>query len=91
VKSLLLALINLYWVCIPESKRRKCLFKTSCSNYVYTVTKTEGFFSGIKALRFRVKNCNPNYSIISIDGEKILVTKTNQILKKEELNNNILI
>tara|TARA_R110002033_G_scaffold167528_1_gene206739 strand:- start:16886 stop:17140 length:255 start_codon:yes stop_codon:yes gene_type:complete len=80
----------MYWLLIPEHKRRKCLFKKSCSNYVYDKTKSEGFISGLKALRFRIDNCNPNYSIMELDKEIVLITKMNNIINKKEINQSIL-
>lgn len=80
----------MYWLLTPKSKRRKCLFNKSCSNYVFEKTISEGLFSGLKALKFRINNCNPNYSIIELNGEQVLVSKTHQIFKEEELRNSIL-
>ncbi|MBN4047344.1 membrane protein insertion efficiency factor YidD [bacterium AH-315-P13] len=90
MKYLLLIIIKCYWLVIPKSKRRKCLFKISCSNYVYKKTKTEGVISGLNALKFRIKNCNPNYNIIEINGEKVLVTKRNKNFKENEIDISIL-
>jgi len=90
MKILFLMIIKSYWLLIPESKRRKCLFKKSCSNYVYEMTRKKGLISGLKALRFRVQNCNPDYSIIQLEEELILVTKTNVVLREEDLNTSIL-
>lgn len=80
----------MYWLLVPKHKRRKCLFKKSCSNYVYDITKSEGFISGLKALRFRMCNCNPYHSIMELDGQNILITKTNETLQEHEINPSIL-
>ncbi len=90
MKIFLLAIIKLYWFLIPKQKRRKCLFKTSCSNYVYEKTKHEGLISGLRALKFRINNCNSNYMIIEIHGEKVLITRANNLIKKELINKAIL-
>ncbi|ARV08190.1 hypothetical protein BTO05_00495 [Winogradskyella sp. PC-19] len=90
MKVFLLIVIKLYWYLIPKNRRRKCLFKKSCSNYVYETTKSEGLFSGLKALKFRVKNCNPHYSIMELDGEKVLITKSNKIFKENFINQSII-
>ena len=66
------------------------MFKISCSNYVYEKTKNESLISGLKALKFRIKNCNPNYSVIELNGEQILISKTNIVFKENELNKSIL-
>lgn len=91
MKAFLLIIIKIYWILIPKSKRRKCLFKKSCSNYVYEKAKTEGLISGIKAFKFRIKNCNSNYNFININGEKVLISATLQVFKESELNKSILL
>ncbi len=90
MKVFLLLIIKLYWFLIPKSNRRKCLFKTSCSNYVYEETKTKGLFSGMRALKFRVQNCNSNYSLMELNGRQVLITKTYQVFKEEEISKSIL-
>jgi len=90
VKNILLIIIKLYWKYIPESKRKKCLFKKSCSNYVFEKTKKEGLISGVKALKFRIKNCNSNYNIININNESLLITSTNKIFKEQEISKSII-
>jgi putative component of membrane protein insertase Oxa1/YidC/SpoIIIJ protein YidD len=80
----------MYWLILPKSKRRRCLFKKSCSNYVYEATMEKGLFHGVKALRFRIKNCNPDYNIIDIGKEKMLITKTHQAFKEKEISSFLL-
>lgn len=72
MRFFLLLLIQFYWMSIPKSKRRRCLFKKSCSHYVFDVTKDQGFFKGLKALSFRYKNCRPGYYILK--EEHILIS-----------------
>jgi len=90
MKIFLLLVIKIYWVLIPKSKRRRCLFKTTCSNYVYNKTKSKGLISGIKALRFRIENCNTNYHIININNEKVLISAAQIIFRARQLNKSIL-
>jgi hypothetical protein len=90
MKHLLLIAIKLYWKYITESKRRKCLFKESCSNYVYKKTNEEGLVSGLKALQFRIHNCNSNYNIIEVDNKKLLISSTYLVLNESEINHSIL-
>ena len=90
MKRFLLILIKVYWLAIPKSSRRRCLFQESCSNYVYRITKNEGLISGLKALKFRIHNCNQHYSIIEIDNERFLITKSNIVFKEKEISNSIL-
>jgi putative component of membrane protein insertase Oxa1/YidC/SpoIIIJ protein YidD len=58
VKGLLL-LIQLYWGMWPPGRRRHCLFRLSCSRFVYLATRRRGFVAGISALRLRVGQCRP--------------------------------
>lgn len=90
MKVFLLIIIEIYWILIPKKQRRKCLFKVSCSNYVYNITSKKGLFSGLKALKFRIKNCNPNYSLMNINGEIILISATQKTFNEKELNKSIL-
>ncbi|WP_083253217.1 membrane protein insertion efficiency factor YidD [Flavivirga aquatica] len=90
MKHLLIIIIKLYWKFIPESKRRKCLFKKSCSNYVYEVTESKGLLHGLKALKIRINNCHPNYNLIEVHGEKLLITNSNNIFKQSEISETIL-
>lgn len=90
MKYSLLFAIELYWLFVPRHERRKCLFKRTCSNYVYEKTKKEGLLVGIKALLFRIKNCNPNFSILEIDGKKLLVSANNKTFPEDEINQSIL-
>ena len=91
MKYILITIITLYWKFVPESRRRKCLFKRSCSKYVYDILKKEGFSQGIRALLFRIRNCNPKYFILTINNEKVLVSATNRVFKLEELNETLFI
>lgn len=90
MKYILLILIKIYWKYVPESKRRRCLFKTSCSNYVYKKAKEKGLFAGLKALLFRIHNCNSNYDIIEIDNRKLLVSSEYEVFNESEINHSIL-
>ena len=90
MRIILLIVIKTYWFLIPNSKRRKCLFKTSCSNYVYNKTKSEGLVSGIIALKFRVENCNNRYNVIEINSEKLLISSNQLLFKEKEINQSIL-
>ena len=69
----------MYWLVIPKYKRRKCIFKVSCSNYVFKKTKEEGFISGYKALKKRIKSCRPGYNVIDIEGQTHIITADNNL------------
>lgn len=61
--------IRLYWRIIPVHKRRKCLFKESCSNNVFRIAKEKGFFPACRALNIRLHQCRPGYYIITLPDE----------------------
>lgn len=72
---------------MPDHKRRKCIFRDKCSNYVYRITNDEGFISGCKALYKRYKQCRPGYKIIKMDNEEVLVELIEGTLKEiREMN-----
>lgn len=82
---LLLFFIKMYWFLIPANKRKKCLFKKSCSHYVFDITKEDGITKGLKALNFRFKHCRPDYYIINgVDG-KILISAHNEVFDANEI------
>jgi uncharacterized protein len=77
----------MYWRIIPPSKRRKCIFRTSCSKYVYEKTTSDGFVSGIKALRYRFQNCRSGAGIIeNPTGEIHLILPNQRILNESEIS-----
>jgi uncharacterized protein len=85
MKLLLLYIIKIYWL-IPKDKRRQCLFKLSCSHYVYKITREKGFVAGIGALRKRYSQCKPGYAIYETDGTEWVILKDTSIIKRELTN-----
>ena len=57
MKHCLLFCIKGYWFFKAKNKPAKCIFKKSCSHFVYEETSKKGFLKGIKALKFRIENC----------------------------------
>ncbi|MEY8758138.1 membrane protein insertion efficiency factor YidD [Chryseobacterium tongliaoense] len=92
MKNLLLLLIKIYWIVIPASKRRKCIFKTSCSKYVYKKTVNEGFISGLKAFRYRFHNCRSEAHLIEnpITGKLQIILPSHHILDETEISERLL-
>lgn len=87
MKNLLLLPIKMYWRIIPPSKRRKCIFRTSCSKYVYEKTTADGFVSGVKALKYRFQNCRSGACIIeNPTGETYIILPNQQILNESEIS-----
>ncbi|WP_045492328.1 membrane protein insertion efficiency factor YidD [Chryseobacterium sp. StRB126] len=92
MKNLLILLIKMYWLVIPPAKRRKCIFKTSCSKHVYEKTINEGFISGLKAFKYRFKNCRSGAYILENPSGKIQVILPNQqILNETEISERLII
>lgn len=92
MKYFILFSIRLYWVVIPKQKRKKCLFKKSCSNYVFEQTLNEGFFIGLKAFWFRYKNCRSGYQIFinPVTNETQMLLPSKVIINKEEITDRFL-
>lgn len=90
MKYFLLFLIQAYWKIIPPSKRKKCIFRESCSHYVWRITKEEGFISGIKAFSFRNQHCCPGYVIYKYQNHYELKTVKGYILKESDIDERLL-
>lgn len=90
MKFIILGAIKLYQIFTPKYFRGKCLFKESCSNYVYRKTKEEGFLKGVKAFRFRYKNCRSGYYIHTINNEKYLISKDLKVFDKTQIRDKYL-
>lgn len=86
MKYLLLLLIRLYWL-TPKAWRRHCIFKCSCSQHIFQVTKQVGFVAGIKAFQTRLKQCRPGYSFYKTpDGMDWIILADKTVLKLNETN-----
>lgn len=87
MKHLILFAIQMYWNCIPASKRKKCIFKKSCSNYVFEITQKEGFINGLKAFLFRYKNCRGNFTIFKnpINNQIQMILPSLIVIEKDEI------
>ena len=92
MKTLLLNIIKLYWLLIPEHKRRKCIFSKSCSHYVYDEIKYKGVKPGLKALHFRLHNCKPDFDIITDykTGRKKMRLKTGVVVDEDQIAERLL-
>ena len=93
MKYLILIAIKLYWILIPKSKRRECIFKHSCSNYVYDITTQKGFFNGIKAFNYRFKNCRSGFEIFKnpVSGKIQMILPNNDVLEEKDISKNLII
>jgi uncharacterized protein len=74
MKWLLLFTIRLYWTVSFGSRQRRCLFKESCSHYVYRIAAKFGLVPGLKALVSRFRTCRPGYRVTADEsGLRILL------------------
>ena len=85
MRFILLVGIRIYWM-IPKIWRRECIFKESCSNYVYRITKRYGYKLGILALQKRYQKCRPGY--YRITNQKVRLAD-NSIVSSILLNETI--
>lgn len=88
MKNLLILIIKAYWLIIPASKRRKCIFRKSCSKHVYEETISKGIISGLKALKYRFENCRSGTQIFEnpITRKLQIILPNNQILDEKEIS-----
>ncbi len=89
MRVILLGFIKTYWFLVPPKKRNRCLFKKSCSNYVFNISKEQGMLKGVKALLFRWKHCRPGYYIINGEDGKLLISARNEVFDKNEIDKRI--
>lgn len=92
MKIWLLLLIRFYWAVIPKGKRRKCIFRISCSQYVYQITKTDGLYKGLLAFKYRFKHCRGGFHIFEnpIDGRKNMILSNAEVLIEEEISERLI-
>lgn len=92
MKKLLLLIIISYWKIIPAKNRKRCIFKISCSNYVYQETKSNGFLAGIKALKYRYENCRHGFELFEnpMDGTMQLILPKGGILNQDGIAERLL-
>lgn len=86
MKWILIFLIHFYWL-IPKKWRRRCIFKNTCSKYVYQTTKEQGFLKGIKALKQRMKQCTPYYTVYyGPDQGEWVILQDNEVIARNLTN-----
>lgn len=91
MKQALLLIIKIYWAITPECKRRSCLFKESCSRYVFRKTTEDGFFKGVQALLQRHKKCRPGYQLYTgLQGFEMELAD-GSVIKEDEISPRFLI
>jgi len=92
MRWILISLIRIYWRIIPSDKRRKCVFKISCSRYVFKITTEQGFLKGIKALKYRYDNCRSDCTLFihPVNGSKQMLLPSGDIIEENEIAENFM-
>jgi putative component of membrane protein insertase Oxa1/YidC/SpoIIIJ protein YidD len=90
MKWIFLLLIKIYWKIIPENKRRNCLFKETCSRFVYKETIDKGLQGGFVALLSRTKKCRSGYTLYTGNHGIEMKLADGSIIKEDEISPNIL-
>lgn len=91
---LILWLISLYRRSIPPHKRRRCLFRESCSQHIERIAREHGGFAAMKAFMARARSCRPGYSfewstnaatwsLLCADGSKVSETMVSEQIVSE--------
>lgn len=89
MRYLLMFAIRIYWR-IPTKLHNKCLFKETCSHYVYRIAKHQGFKAAFKALKERDELCRPGYVVYKSMGRFYLKTANGQVFNEEYISPNVL-
>ena len=89
MRYLLMFAIRLYWK-VPTKLHDKCIFKETCSHYVYRIAEHQGFVAAIKAFKERNKLCRPGYVVYKSMGKFFLKTANGEIFEEEYISPNLL-
>ncbi|NHN26488.1 membrane protein insertion efficiency factor YidD [Flavobacterium jejuense] len=92
MKCLILLMIRLYWFLKPKYRKSICIFRKSCSHYVYEITKEQGFLKGLNAFYFRYKNCRHGYEIFKnpVTNETQMLLPSKVIIDNKEIAERLL-
>ena|ERR1035437_9149170 len=90
MKWILIIVIRSYWKFLPKRIRRSCLFKETCSQYVYKQTVEYGFFGGMRALENRIRKCRKGYTIYNGKNGFEMKLADGSIIYEEEISPNLL-
>lgn len=84
MRLLLLLGIRLYWRFWPENLKRSCLFRESCSRYVYRATARAGASAGFAAFWERARRCRGGYSVETFAGQLVVRLADGSVLSEAE-------
>jgi putative component of membrane protein insertase Oxa1/YidC/SpoIIIJ protein YidD len=75
-------LIEFYWKIIPEKNRKICIYRITCSRYIYNAFSNDGFISGFLAYFQRRRSCKNGYTI-KYQNKMILIEDRNGLIIQE--------
>lgn len=84
MKYLLLLAIRIYWK-IPTRWHQRCIFRETCSHYVYRIASQQGFRAGLAALRERNELCRPGYIVYCSQGHYYLKTAGGTVFEEKDI------
>lgn len=84
MKYLLLLAIRIYWK-IPTRMHNRCIFRETCSHFVYRIASQQGFMAGIKALKLRNGLCRSGYVVYYSQGNFFLKTANGTIFSEDDI------
>jgi putative component of membrane protein insertase Oxa1/YidC/SpoIIIJ protein YidD len=82
--------IRIYWLLIPSRWRRTCIFRQSCSQYVYHMTAQHGLLAGWRAFVQRWRTCRPHYHLERHDGNICIRLADGSLANAQELSDSVL-
>jgi putative component of membrane protein insertase Oxa1/YidC/SpoIIIJ protein YidD len=86
-------MIRIYWFTKSRNNKPKCIFRKSCSHYVYEITQKQGFLKGLKAFMFRYRNCRGHVQIFKnpISNKTNMLLPSRIIIEENEIAERLLI
>ncbi len=93
MKILILLIIRFYWFVKSKNNKPKCIFRESCSRYVYEITQEQGYLKGLKALKFRFENCRNGFELFKnpINNTTNMLLPSKIIVEENEIAERLLI
>ncbi|WP_338793703.1 membrane protein insertion efficiency factor YidD [Bernardetia sp. MNP-M8] len=91
MKKLLQFVIKFYQKHFSKKLARNCLFKESCSNYVYRKLEEEGTKKGLKAFYYRFQTCRVGYtfSFNTANNNFDIILENGDVLLNSEISESI--
>jgi len=84
MKFLILLAIRIYWW-IPTKLHQRCIFRETCSHYVYRIASKHGFWAGIMAFKERNDLCRPGYIVYKSLGRYYMKTANGTIIEEKDI------